>query len=119
MAGPPANEAQAYLAAAPGTSDARRGEEIVAALCESANHDAGEYKEVIFLDHWLSRERREEPRYVAATAAQALTVAGKPPRADVAAAQASAATRVATAAEAAPVLNEFQLNLAHGPTQRL
>jgi hypothetical protein len=94
-----------------------RGEEIVAALCKSASEDTGEYQEIIYTDHWLGRERRVETRSVAQSAAQALTVSGKTPRADIAAAQAAAAARAATITSSSSA-QAWQLSLAHGPAQR-
>ena len=70
-----------------------RGEVIVVALCKTAQTDDGEYVEAQEVDTWFGRERVETKRYVALEAAAALTVPGKPPRADVAAAQAAAQAR--------------------------
>ena len=70
-----------------------RGEEVVAALCKAAWTDEGEYVEAYEVETWFSRQRVEEKHYVALEAAAALTVPGKPPRTDVAAAQAEAQAR--------------------------
>ena len=77
----------------PPTPVQTRGEEIVAALCKAARTDDGEYVEALEVDGWFGRERVEEKHYVSLEAAAALTLPGKPPRADVAAAQAAAQAR--------------------------
>ncbi|MGA2052874.1 MAG: HEAT repeat domain-containing protein [Opitutales bacterium] len=71
-----------------------RGAEIVAALCQAARLDDGEYVDVIYVDGWFGRDKVEEKHWVAIAAAQALSVPGQAPRADVAAAQAAAYARV-------------------------
>lgn len=73
-----------------------RGEEIVAALIQTAQSDDGTYTDVRFEKQWLSNQRLEETRYVAMVAADALTVSGVTPRPEIASAIASARARVPT-----------------------
>lgn len=67
-----------------------RGEEIIAALCQAAREDTGKYTEVRSEQELFWMHRVEATHWVAATAADALTVLGLIPRADVAAALAAA-----------------------------
>ena len=83
--------ARAYLVSAMNgkSSDAilpspARGEEIVAALCQAARADQGKYSEVRSDRVLFWTERVEETHWVATAAADALTVPGVPPRADLA-----------------------------------
>ncbi len=111
--------AQSGLPVPDRTPTQARGEDIVAALCVAARKDAGEYQEIIYTDHLLGRGRSVETRTVAQVAAQALTVPGKPPRADVAAAQAAAAARArALPPPESSAARAWQLSLSHGPAQR-
>ncbi len=70
---------------APSPTEAR-GEEIVAALCQTAREDKGKYSEVNAEQELFWTRRVEVTHWVAATAADALSAPGVPPRADVAAA---------------------------------
>jgi hypothetical protein len=88
--------ARAYLAdanklsASTPTLPQARNEEIVAALCQTAREDKGRFWEVRVDDYWLWTWRVEQTRWVASAAADALTIPGATPRADVAAAIATA-----------------------------
>jgi HEAT repeat protein len=117
--GPASHDQQvsAFLAAAAGlqrpTDTQARGEEIVGALCVTASTDAGEYEDVRITTTWFSRQRVVERHFVALEAADALTVAGQTPRADVAAAQAAARVR------AAAVLARLPASVTLAPNARL
>jgi hypothetical protein len=78
----------------------KRGAEIVAALCHTAQTDNGEYVDVYYTGSWWGSGQIEQKHWVALEAANALTVPGKPPSAEVAAAQAAAAARVPAGASA-------------------
>ncbi len=72
--------------AADRTPTQARGEEIVAALCQAAKSDPGTYTDFRVDIGWFSSRTVPETHYVAAAAAEALTVPGLTPRPDVAAA---------------------------------
>jgi len=61
-----------------------RGEEIVSTLMQSARLDNGQYEQVNFQQSWLFTHRITETHWVAVEAAEALSVPGLTPRADVA-----------------------------------
>jgi hypothetical protein len=107
--------ARAYLARGPVANAASptqaRGEEIVAALCQVAREDQGKYTEVRTEQALFWTQRVEATRWVAAAAADALTVPGVTPRADVAAALAAARSLGAPA----PLPAHLRLTSSHHP----
>jgi hypothetical protein len=100
-----------YLAGKTSSLTPVRGEEMLAALCEAARTDKGKFSEVQTQRTLLWTQRVEETRWVAAVAAEALTVPGVKPRADVAAALA-AEQRLGTPA---PLPAHFHLQSSHHP----
>lgn len=98
--------ARAYLAGEPLAAPAQaRGEEIVAALCETARTDLGQFTEARIAETFFGQRRVDETHWVASAAADALQVPGKISRADVAAAQAAARARVPGELPPAPAPN--------------
>lgn len=85
--GPSANSSGANSPLLPGRE---KCEEIVTALCQAALTDKGKYTDLHFDQERLWSRRSEDTHWVAAAAADALTVPGITPRADVATALAVA-----------------------------
>jgi hypothetical protein len=71
-----------------------RGEEIVAALMQTAREDNGQYQQVNREQSWLFTRQITEAHWVAAEAADALNVPNFIPRPDVAAAMAAGRARL-------------------------
>jgi len=88
-----------------------RCEEVVAALGEAARTDKGKFSEVQTQRTLLWSQRVEETRWVASVAAEALTVPGVLPRADVAAALAAEQKL----GSPAPLPTHFHLQSSHHP----
>ncbi len=95
--------AKAYLSGSqvPGAVQTR-GEEIVTTLMQSARLDNGQYDEVNLRQSWLFTRRVTETHWVAAEAAEALTVPVVTPRPDVAAAIVAGLAHIPAASPSEP-----------------
>jgi hypothetical protein len=102
--------AKAYLSGGRAPSRAlARGEEIVAALMQTAREDNGQYSQVNLEQSWLFTHRVTEAHWVAAEAAEALTVPNLIPRADVASAIAAGRAHIPQTPFAPPHLPRFYM----------